>query len=94
MSKPKTHLCNSDEPLKEGETLLAICGQEVPRSRFVFRWDDYETFAGIPVTNFSCLLASSTALAIGMCRNCREHDLTKRYIYGVRTREDIQEEAE
>lgn len=81
MSRPKVHLCNSEDPLKEGETLTAICGEAIPRSQFVFMWDDFEAFPGADVCTYQFQVRNP-------CRECRKIPPSERYIYGVRTRED------
>jgi hypothetical protein len=84
MSKPKTHLANSDEPLDEGVELTAVCGEKVPRAQFVFMWDELE--CGMPLNIAQC------RYVFGICPKCRDNFMgtDNRYLYGVRSWQEEQ----
>jgi hypothetical protein len=75
----KTHLADSEVPLKEGSKLLAICGALVPDAAFVFMWDE----TGIKNSDFTVMLGR-----LGMCGHCAKRQATQRYIYGIRSGEE------
>jgi hypothetical protein len=73
----KLHLITSEEPPKNGETLTAVCGAEVPNARTVFWWDDdFEPIWGEFVFSYR------------PCSKCVSMDLGKRYIAGVLSGQD------
>ena len=69
----KAHLVSSDDPLREGLKLFAICGAEVPNAvfQFFFRDDVYE---------FSQSLST-----INTCEKCinAQRYLVGRFVYGI-----------
>jgi hypothetical protein len=69
----KTHLKQPDEPLKEGQNYFSLCGDVVPQAAFVFMWDEIAMGA-----------MGGLDMSLRLCRRCREMELTKRYIYGIR----------
>ena len=66
----KVHLLDSNEPMKEGDDLTALCCQFIPKAAFLFVFD---TGLGGAAT-FNSLLT---------CRQCREAQTGKRYLYGI-----------
>ena len=70
----KTHLADSQEPLKEGTSLRAVCGVTVPDATFLFMWD--EQGESLDVSRLKC------------CGKCKAGSLRARYIYGIRSGED------
>ncbi len=73
----KTHLADSDSPLKEGTKLLAKCGAIVPDAAFVYEWND-------DVLNWPDFFRS---VCIRCQKQCASVTL-KRYIYGLRSGEE------
>jgi hypothetical protein len=67
----KAHLIDSAEPLKEGISYLALCGECVPRVRFVFFWDGDEL-------DFYPEIHTR-----GVCAKCRDVQSHERYVYGI-----------
>jgi hypothetical protein len=71
----KVHLIDSEEPLQEGSDLVPFCqlGKTNPRpvkkAAFAFMVDGDIT--------------SEDLSNIGNCRNCREMEIEKRYVYGI-----------
>lgn len=66
----KAHLRDSDLPIKEGTTVIANCGAEIPQTRFVFFWDASEK------------LEFSWSSFRGCCRKCMDGPVNHRYVYG------------
>jgi hypothetical protein len=71
----KTHLADSEVPLKEGSKLLAICGAIVPDAAFVFMWD--ETANGVRASDIEM------SGLLSQCSRCKKIRLTQRYLYGI-----------
>lgn len=71
----KTHLADSDSPLKEGSKLLAICGAFIPDAAFLIEWDE----------NFRGALTETINRMSGLCSKCRKQypSLQGRYVYGI-----------
>lgn len=80
----KSHLHNSDDPAREGDTLKAVCGSDVPKAAFVFFFD-----AGSKLGAEFFL----TLNRINTCANCLEGEFKQRYIYGIRTGQEARDEA-
>ena len=71
------------DPLKEGSTLTALCGVDVPKAKFS--------------ANIDCLVVGySFALQArrGMCRKCWEVNSNKRFWYVMSARQEARDEEE
>lgn len=82
MTMPKSHLFNSPEPAPAGQTLTAICGEQVQNSEFVLIID-----AEIVAKNQLGDIVNFANSLRGICRRCLSKvlttDLPDRYVYGV-----------
>lgn len=75
----KAHLKDSENSIKEGSTVVANCGLEIPNALFVFIWDD----AGHDVTVFD-----NPENLRGICKNCKV-PWEKRMRYGLVNGQEI-----
>lgn len=66
----KAHLFISDMPERDNQTLMALCGKEVPSAKFVFVFDQsFDQHCNINV--------------LTTCRKCLQAELNQRYVYGL-----------
>ena len=74
----RAHLIDTDNPLKEGSDVQALCGELVKNVIFVYSFDSQiapELVSGLNTLN--------------TCKNCYRIELTKRYIYGLLNRDAV-----
>lgn len=74
-ARVKIHLVDSDEPLREGDRMVALCGTVVDCSHFTVMWDEVATGK----LEIGVLILSNRYV----CRKCKVRGIEKRYIYGV-----------
>jgi hypothetical protein len=66
------HYANSAEPLKEGSTITALCGEQVPKAGFPASID-------CDIVGYSFAMQAHSR----MCRKCCDGNLEKRFVYIV-----------
>jgi hypothetical protein len=86
----KAHFASSDDPLKEGETLTALCGASVPNAEFLITWSKSFRWG----EKIRDLIREEFWSSIGNCKKCLIAELTGRYVYGIRTRVGGEKEEE
>lgn len=79
---PKVHLRDSEEPLKEGQDHIAICGERIPKAVYVFMWNEDSGFS----------FAEQVQRRLNVCRKCRELEIGKRYVYGLVSGQEREEQ--
>jgi hypothetical protein len=79
----KTHLAESSQPLREGNTVKALCGKPILNIVFMFRWawGEFELKSASTL-----LLCEDCTLALRHTQFTPEH---KTYVYGVANREEL-----
>jgi hypothetical protein len=77
----KRHLITSDDPLKPGGTLVALCGAEIANAHFPFFWEDE--------LQPNCV---EFLFSMRVCRQCASHPFDKRYLYGLVNGESVKQE--
>ncbi len=79
----KAHIAESAEPLREGSTITAICGEKVHNVVFAYMFD--AQIAPEFVTGMNML---------NTCKACYRIPLTSQYIYGLLPGAEIRPEHE
>jgi hypothetical protein len=82
----KSHLVNSDEPVKLGTDLTAMCGAVVSKAESSF---------GIDTGNTNSIVEalSEFLTTLNTCSDCLVCTLSKRYLYGVVPGQEAKHEA-
>ena len=79
----KAHVIESEDPLREGADITALCGALVSKAVFAYMWN-----SSIAPEFVAALTTLNT------CRSCYRQFLSKRYIYGILPGAEIRPEHE